>query len=135
MSSTPIAARSSRLQELFRRGARITAPLARPLAGRRSFPLWAVVHHVGRTSSRLYALPVAIGGTDTHLYIPVPFGAGTQWVRNVMAAGGCTVTWRGRDIVASEPVLVDVSEASVAFNAFERRIMDAGLSTFLRLQR
>ncbi len=116
--------------------AKITAPLARPLAGRRSFPLWAVVHHIGRTSSRAYTLPVAIGGTDSHLFIPVPFGPGTQWVQNVIAAGGCTVRWKGKEISATEAVLVSQDDAMGAFNRLERPVIRAsGLSTFMRLRR
>jgi deazaflavin-dependent oxidoreductase (nitroreductase family) len=122
--------------ELLRRTAKVTAPLARPLAGRRFLPIWAVVHHVGRRSSRAYTLPVAITGSSTHLFIPVPFGEGTQWVQNVLAAGGCTVHWKGRDIAATEPALVGRAEASAAFNRLERPVIRAaGLDSFLRLRR
>jgi hypothetical protein len=34
------------------RMARLTAPMARVLAGRRGFPLWAVVRHRGRKTGR-----------------------------------------------------------------------------------
>src|SRR4051812_41964595 len=122
--------------ELLRRSAKVTAPLARPLAGRRYLPIWALVHHVGRKSSRAYTLPVAITGSSTHLFIPVPFGEGTQWVQNVLAAGGCTVRWKGRDIATTEPALVGEAEASAAFNRIERPVIRAaGLDSFLRLRR
>lgn len=133
---TAVRARGSRLQELLRRVAKVTAPLARPLAGRRLVPIWAVVHHVGRQSGRAYSVPVAIAATGTHMFIPVPFGPGTQWVQNVMAAGSCTVAWKGRDSMATEPVLVGRDEASAAFNRLERPLIRAaGLELFLRLRR
>jgi deazaflavin-dependent oxidoreductase (nitroreductase family) len=129
-------ARGSRVRELLRRVAKVTAPLARPLAGRRWMPIWAVVHHIGRQSGRAYSVPVAIAATDTHMYIPVPFGPGTQWVQNVMAAAGCTVVWKGRDVTASEPSLIGQDEASAAFNRLERPLIRAaGLEMFLRLSR
>lgn len=35
-------------------------PVAKALAGRRWFPLWAVMHHRGRRSGTAYATPVAV---------------------------------------------------------------------------
>ena len=129
-------ARGSRPQEVLRWLAKVTAPLARPLAGRRWLPIWAVVHHVGRKSSRAYSIPVAIAVTDSHMYIPVPFGAGTQWVQNVLAAGGCTVRWKGRDVVTTAPEMVGQAEASPAFFPPARPVIRvAGLESFLRLTR
>ena len=89
------------------RFARATAPMTRTLAGRRWFPGWAVVHHRGRTSGRDYAVPVAIEVTPDVFVINLPWGAGTNWVRNVLAAGGCVLTWRGTDHPCTRPELLD----------------------------
>jgi hypothetical protein len=102
-----------------------------PLAGRRSFPLWAIV----RQSGRRYTTPVAIQRTQDRFVIPVPFGDATQWVRNVVAAGGCTVRWRGREYRALAPELLDWVQARSSFGAILRAIVPVtGIGTFLRVR-
>src|SRR3954453_22221633 len=56
-------------------------PLARALAGRRWFPLWAVVHHRGRKSGTEYATPVAVVPTSDPalVLIGLPWGPETNW--------------------------------------------------------
>ena len=92
------------------RVARATAPLARRLAGRRGFPLWAVVHHRGRVSGRELSVPVAVRTTPEVFVVALPWGPGTNWVRNVLAAGGCVVRWRGHDHVVTDPVVAGADD-------------------------
>lgn len=121
---------------LARALARVTAPLTRPLAGWRFFPLWAVVHHTGRSSGRPYATPVAVRATPESFVIALPWGSATQWVRNVLSAGGCQLRWRGELQPASRPEVVDFAAASEAFSGAQRWILRvAGVRTFLRLAR
>jgi deazaflavin-dependent oxidoreductase (nitroreductase family) len=116
--------------------ARSTAPLSRPLAGRRFFPLWAVVHHRGRRSGRAYAVPVAIRASPESFTIPLPWGNETQWVRNVVAADRCTIRWRGRDHSASEPRVVGLAEGADAFHPIQLAVLRAGgVRSLLRLDR
>src|SRR3954447_12580737 len=89
------------------RFARATAPAVRVLAGRRWFPLWAVVHHRGRVSGRSLTLPVAVIAPADAFVINLPWGAGTNWVRNVLTAGECTVRWKGVDHRADQPTIID----------------------------
>lgn len=77
------------------------------LAGRRFVPVWAALGHRGRRSGRQYVVPIAVIPTDTSFLIALPWGPRTDWVRNVRAAGGCTVRWRGHDYACSEPEFVD----------------------------
>ncbi len=116
--------------------ARITAPLTRPLAGRRFFPLWAVLHHRGRRSGRAYAVPVAIWASPDTFTIPLPWGEATQWLRNVLAADGATLRWRGSDHRVSAPRVVPFKEAGDAFRPAHRALMRAsGVRSFLHLHR
>ena len=109
--------------------------LTRPLAGRRSFPLWAVLHHRGRRSGREYAVPVGVRATADGYFIALPFGGRTQWVHNVVAAGGCTVRWRGVDLVMAEPTLVGSDLAAPAFPpAMHWMLRVAGVQLFMRLR-
>ena len=99
--------RTSATTRLLRNLARLSRPISRPLSGRRGMRIWAIVHHEGRRSGTAYATPVAIGRSRDGFVIPIPFGDATQWVRNVQAAGGCTVRWNGRDYVTIQPQIID----------------------------
>jgi deazaflavin-dependent oxidoreductase (nitroreductase family) len=114
---------------------RATSGLFRPLAGRRFFPLWAVLRHRGRHSGREYAVPVGLRVSSGSYFIALVFGERTDWVRNVMAAGGCSVRWRGRDIVLTDPTIVPAAEAAFAFPAILRWMMRAvGADQVIRLR-
>jgi deazaflavin-dependent oxidoreductase (nitroreductase family) len=129
------SSRSGGAGELMRLFTRITDPLTRPLAGRRHFKLWAVVHHVGRRSGTAYATPVAIVTTPDGFIIPLPWGERTQWARNVIAAGGCHIKWGGADHVLVDPRVVDRAEADAFFGRFLRLGLRAfGMHAFLRLR-
>jgi len=93
---------------------RATAPFADALAGRRWFPLWAKIHHRGRRSGTEYATPVAIipAVSKQVFLIGLPWGPQTNWARNVVAAGGATLTWKGGEHRATEPRLIDGREAA-----------------------
>ena len=57
-----------------------------PLAGR--LPGFAVVAHVGRRSGRAYRTPANLFETDGRPVVALTYGADSQWVRNVLGAGG-----------------------------------------------
>lgn len=93
------------------RAARATSGLARLLAGRPFLPLWAVVHHRGRRTGRALTVPVAVVGGRERFVIALPWGAGTNWARNVLAAGGCVLRWKGADVAVTRPELLDTARA------------------------
>lgn len=106
-------------------------------AGSRLVPLWASVEHRGRRSGRTYTTPVAIvAATPDSLYIGLPWGPGTDWVRNLQAAGGGRVRWKGTTYAVSDPVIVRKDEALAAARGIPRRMMTRwGLDDYLRLRR
>ena len=91
--------------------ARATAPVVRRLAGSRWFPMWAVVHHRGRVTGRSLTVPITPNATADGFVINLPWGARTNWVRNVIAAGGCTIRWKGRDHRLVDPRIIDAAAA------------------------
>ena len=97
--------------------------LAIHLAGHRAIPIWAVLRHRGRKSGKEYSTPVAVLATDDTFVIGLPWGRGTDWVRNVRAAGGCTVRWKGREVVCTEPEFVGTDAAIAAAPSFVRPIL------------
>ena len=82
---------SARLARMNRRGLnRITGRFAHRLPG------FGVLHHVGRRSGRALATPLNVfpkpGGG---FVIALTYGPDTDWLKNISAAGGCTITTRG----------------------------------------
>jgi deazaflavin-dependent oxidoreductase (nitroreductase family) len=92
--------------------ARAIEPIASPLAGNRWFPLWAVLHHTGRTSGKAYATPVVALRTPGGFMIPLPFGDATQWARNLFAAGGGSIEFAGRHYAIEHPEIIDGDAAA-----------------------
>jgi deazaflavin-dependent oxidoreductase (nitroreductase family) len=90
--------------------------MALPVAGRRFFPLYGVIHHIGRKSGTEYDTPVVVREATDGIYVPLPFGESTNWYRNAVAAGGIRVTWKGRDQWFANPTVVDREAARPAFN-------------------
>ena len=80
--------------------------LALLLAGRRLVPVWGVLRHSGRKSGREFSTPLAFVATPGAFFVGLPWGRGTDWVRNVRAAGRCTVRLGGREYECSQPEFV-----------------------------
>lgn len=62
----------------------------------RYLPILAVIHHVGRRSGRHYAVPVNVFQDGEDIIVPLTYGSGSDWVRNLQAAGECELEHRGR---------------------------------------
>ena len=109
---TVIEAGRPRLSLPIRWLARAVQPVASRLSGRRWFPLWAVLHHAGRTSGKAYATPVVALRTAEGFIIPLPFGDATQWAKNLFVAHGGSLQFAGRSYDIADPVLVDLETAA-----------------------
>lgn len=73
---------------------RVTNPVAILVAGRA--PGFAIVVHTGRKSGRTYRTPVNAFSRGDELVIALTYGAGTDWLANVLATGGATIQRLGR---------------------------------------
>jgi deazaflavin-dependent oxidoreductase (nitroreductase family) len=80
---------------------RLTGPLAPWLPG------FGVVIHTGRRTGTRYRTPVNVfSGADGGFVIALTYGPEAEWVRNVLASGGCALQTRGRTVTLSRPRLV-----------------------------
>lgn len=127
MSVTPSpAAPAPRAPSRMRRVAHLINPVVNVLAGTRLLPLYGVIQHRGRRSGKTFRTPVVVRRTADGFIVPMPWGEGTDWFRNVRAAGGCVIRWKGRDYVMIEPEVLDAQAARSSFPP----AMRAGMERF-----
>ena len=73
-------------------------------------PGFGVVHHIGRTSHRAYHTPVNVFRHAGHYTIALTYGSDADWVRNVLAAGGCQLETRGQLMPSPSRVCSTISQ-------------------------
>jgi deazaflavin-dependent oxidoreductase (nitroreductase family) len=79
-------------------------PVARLFAAR--MPGFGLLTYCGRTTGRAYHLPINVFRRgETYIFV-LTYGSESQWVKNVLAAGGCQIRVRGRDVSLVEPELM-----------------------------
>jgi len=126
-----------RARRLIRAVARAVNPLVLRVAGRRHMPVLGIVHHRGRKTGRLYATPLGVRPTaDGGFVIPLTFSDASHWYRNILAAGGCEITYLGASHVVARPTVVDRAAAGPAYPRYERLSLRLlGINEFVRLAR
>ena len=119
---------------VFWRLARWTSPVGLRFAGKRWNPIFAVIEHRGRRSGRLHAAPVAARRVEHGFVIALAFGEQVDWHRNLLAAGGGTIRWRGSEYPVGTPERIEAKEGRRAFTAIQRlAVRVAGIDGFVRL--
>jgi deazaflavin-dependent oxidoreductase (nitroreductase family) len=88
-----------------RRLARFNRAVANRIVGRglSMLPGFGAIVHRGRRSGREYRTPVKIFRTRDGYLISLPYGPESDWVRNVLAAGGCELLTRGHRTRLADP--------------------------------
>ncbi|HJP73845.1 MAG TPA: nitroreductase family deazaflavin-dependent oxidoreductase [Pseudonocardiaceae bacterium] len=96
-------------------------------------PGFGMIVHKGRKSGRTFRTPVNIFRAENGYVVALTYGSQSDWVRNVVAAGGCDAIMRGQTVHLTEPELVrDPRRRRVP--AFTRPILGAvGVDEFLLL--
>ena len=79
---------------------RITSRFAARLPG------FGIVTHIGRKSGRVYHTPINVFRAPNGFLIALTYGQESEWVKNVMAAGGCELKTRGRHYGLTAPIIV-----------------------------
>jgi deazaflavin-dependent oxidoreductase (nitroreductase family) len=102
---------------------RVTNPVLRPLAVR--LPSFGIVIHRGRISGRQYRTPVNVFRRGGEWVIALTYGPRTDWVENVLAAGGCRLIHRRRRVELSDPRIVALEEARTSIPGWVRTVLRA----------
>lgn len=96
----------------------------------------SVIEHTGRTSGRAFRTPVTPAQTADGFVIALPYGAGTDWVKNVLAAGSATLVHEGQTYALDKPEVVPIAVAAAGFGPRERGFLRLfGVQECLRLSR
>ena len=97
-------------------------------------PGFGVVAHVGRRSGRRYQTPVNVFPAGDGYLLALTYGPDSDWVKNVLAAGGCELVTRGRTVRLGSPRLVH-DETRRGIRPVERQVLRLiGVADFLSLK-
>ena len=97
-------------------------------------PGLGLIVHRGRRSGTEYQTPVNVFPTGGGFVVALTYGPGTDWVKNVLAAGGCELRTRGRVVHLTEPCLFH-DETRHHIRPLERQVLGVmGVADFLSLK-
>jgi deazaflavin-dependent oxidoreductase (nitroreductase family) len=85
-------------------------------------PGLGVVVHRGRRTGRVYQTPVNVFAAEDGYVLALTYGPDTDWVKNVLAAGGCELRTRGRVIRLTSPRLFR-DETRRGIRPLERQVL------------
>ncbi len=108
-------------------------PITRPVA--KNLPSFAILTHRGRNTGRTYRTPINVFRRGTDYLFFLTYGSDVQWVKNVLAAGSCSIETRGRVVELVEPELItdpELRPAPTLVRFVERRF--AGVTQYLRMR-
>jgi deazaflavin-dependent oxidoreductase (nitroreductase family) len=107
-------------------------PLARRFAG--WMPGFGLLTYRGRTTGRIYHLPINVFREGDHYIFVLTYGSESQWVKNVLAAGGCDLQVRGRDVRLVQPELIVNPPWELVPRPVQVIERLAGVTEFLRMR-
>jgi deazaflavin-dependent oxidoreductase (nitroreductase family) len=69
-------------------------------------PGFGILTHVGRKSGKVYRTPINVFRASNGVIIALTYSSQSEWVKNVLAAGGCELKTRGKKYHLSVPQVV-----------------------------
>ncbi|MBN2549889.1 MAG: nitroreductase family deazaflavin-dependent oxidoreductase [Anaerolineales bacterium] len=96
---------------------------------------FSIICHTGRKSGRAYRTPVMATYIGETIIIPLSYGEQVDWLRNILAQGGCEMVHQRKRIRAINPQVVG-SDAALALLPEKRARVFARfkLEKFLQMQ-
>jgi deazaflavin-dependent oxidoreductase (nitroreductase family) len=91
-----------------KRVARVNRVVTNRVAGHVAgwLPGFGIVQHRGRRSGRPYRTPINVFRVSDGYVAALTYGTDTDWVKNVLAAGGCELEVRRRRVRLTDPRVV-----------------------------
>jgi deazaflavin-dependent oxidoreductase (nitroreductase family) len=69
-------------------------------------PGFGILTHIGRKSGKVYRTPINVFRIPNGFVIALTYSSNSEWVKNVLAAGGCEFKTVGRNYHLSTPKVV-----------------------------
>ena len=69
-------------------------------------PGFGILTHVGRKSGKVYRTPINVFLASNGFIIALTYSSQSEWVKNVLAAGGCELKTRGKKYQLAAPKIV-----------------------------
>lgn len=111
----------------------ILNPAMLRLAGGKYFYASAL-RHTGRRSGRQYVTPVSATRVVDGFVVPLPYGAHTDWLRNLMAEPNGTLRFHGQTFTVTSPTVISAATAVAELPPNRRWIMKRlGIHQFAHL--
>lgn len=85
---------------------------------------YSLIRHTGRVSGKAYRTPVDAAYLGDHVLITLPYGRRSDWLKNVLAKGGCEIVHMNQTYISSNPKILDIEEA--------RALLPPGKESFLQ---
>lgn len=121
------------MRPLRRFAIRFVNPITSRFAG--WLPGFAILIYRGRTTGRTYRTPINVFRRGNTYIFALTYSSNVQWVKNVLAAGGCEIQTLGRRVRLVDPELIVDRSGSlvpVPVRYFLTRV--ARVSEYLRMR-
>ena len=92
--------------------------------------------YTGRRSGRIYNTPLNVFRREDRYFFLLTYGSEAQWVKNILAAGSCSLKTRGQVVHLVDPELVtdpELRPAPLPVRLIESRV--AGVTQYLTMWR
>lgn len=107
-------------------------PVMLHVAGRKHWYASAI-RHTGRRSGKSYVTPVVAERVADGFTLPLPYGTGVDWLRNVQTAGRATITSKGQTYDVVDPEVVDAASAKLS-PRLRREFRRLGIGEFVHVK-
>lgn len=111
---------------------RITNRIMSRLAPR--IPGFGVIIHMGRISHRTYYTPVNVFQRGDHFIVALTYSQNADWVKNVLANGGCKIVTRSQVWRLTSPQIFHDPQRTVAVGPVQLILRLLRVSDFLDLR-
>lgn len=111
---------------------RLVNPLTRRVAGQ--LPWFGIVVVPGRRSGKVRRIPMNVFRRGDDYVMALTYGRDVDWVKNVLAAGGCSLETRGRVVDLRDPELIRDPSRRLVPRLVGVFLLLLGVNDFLRLR-
>jgi hypothetical protein len=88
-----------------------------------------------RQKVKQYSTPVVADRVQDGFIVALPYGAGVDWLQNVLAAGQATVSANGETHDVTEPKVIDAATALAMLSPSRRRFFErVGAAKYLTMK-